>query len=41
MELLAKVVKKALGIDAVYNFYAPPTLIMLSNEKENVKGVLK
>ncbi|OBR92559.1 MULTISPECIES: nitroreductase family protein [Clostridium] len=39
MELLAKVVKKALGIDAAYNFYAPPTLIMLSNEKENVNGL--
>ena len=35
IELLAKVVRDALGRDSGYNFYAPPTLIMLSNEKDN------
>ena len=39
MESLAKVVGEALGRDAGYNFYAPPTLIMLSNEKDNVNGL--
>lgn len=39
IELLAKVVSEALSRDAGYNFYAPPTLIMLSNEKDNVNGL--
>jgi len=39
IELLAKVVRDALGRDAGYNFYAPPTLIMLSNEKDNTNGL--
>jgi len=39
IELLAKVVREALGRDAGYNFYAPPTLIMLSNEKDNTNGL--
>ena len=39
IELLAKVVREALGRDVGYNFYAPPTLIMLSNEKDNVNGL--
>ena len=39
IELLAKVVREALQRDAGYNFYAPPTLIMLSNEKDNVNGL--
>ena len=39
LELLAKVVREALGRDAGYNFYAPPTLIMLSNEKDNTNGL--
>ena len=39
IELLAKVVREALGRDAGYNFYAPPTLIMLSNDKDNVNGL--
>ena len=39
IELLAKVVRESLGRDAGYNFYAPPTLIMLSNEKDNTNGL--
>lgn len=39
IDLLAKVVREALGRDAGYNFYAPPTLIMLSNEKDNSNGL--
>lgn len=39
IDLLAKVVRKALGRDEGYNFYAPPTLIMLSNEKDNTNGL--
>lgn len=39
IELLAKVVREALGRDAGYNFYAPPTLIMLSNDKDNTNGL--
>lgn len=39
IELLAKVVREALQRDEGYNFYAPPTLIMLSNEKDNVNGL--
>ena len=38
IELLAKVIRDSLGRDAGYNFYAPPTLIMLSNEKDNPEG---
>lgn len=39
IQLLAKVVREALGRDENYNFYAPATLIMLSNEKENSNGL--
>ena len=39
IDLLAKVIREALGRDEGYNFYAPPTLIMLSNEKDNVNGL--
>lgn len=39
IELLAKVVREALGRDAGYNFYSPPTLIMLSNDKDNTNGL--
>jgi nitroreductase len=39
MELLAKVIGEALGRDGGYNFYAPPTLIMLSNDKDNTNGL--
>lgn len=39
IELLAKVVREVLGRDAGYNFYAPPTLIMLSNDKDNTNGL--
>jgi len=39
IELLAKVVREALGRDAGYNFYAPPTIIMLSNEEDNTNGL--
>jgi len=39
IELLAKVVREALGRDVGYNFYAPPTLIILSNEKDNTNGL--
>ena len=39
IELLAKVVREALGRDEGYNFYGPPTLIMLSNEKDNTNGL--
>lgn len=39
IELLAKVVREALGRDAGYDFYAPPALIMLSNDKDNTNGL--
>jgi len=39
IEALAKVIREALGRDEGYNFYAPPTLILLSNEKDNPNGV--
>lgn len=39
IEALAKVVRNALGRDEGYNFYAPPTLILLSNEKDNTNGL--
>ncbi|EKQ50254.1 MULTISPECIES: nitroreductase [unclassified Clostridium] len=39
IEQLAKVIREALGRDAGYNFYAPPTLIMLSNDKDNTNGL--
>ena len=39
IELLAKVVREALGRDSGYNFYAPPTLIILSNDKDNTNGL--
>ena len=39
IEALEKVVRKALGRDEGYNFYAPPTLILLSNEKVNTNGL--
>lgn len=39
IEQLAKVVREELGRDEGYNFYGPPTLIMLSNEKDNTNGL--
>ncbi|MGN0144281.1 MAG: nitroreductase family protein [Clostridium sp.] len=36
---LAKVIREELGRDEGYNFYAPPTLIMLSNERDNTNGL--
>lgn len=36
---LAKVVREELGRDEGYNFYAPPTLIMLSNDRDNSNGL--
>lgn len=39
IEVLAKVIRDALGRDNGYNFYAPPTLILLSNEKDNTNGL--
>ncbi|WP_234124087.1 nitroreductase family protein [Clostridium hydrogenum] len=39
IDLLAKVVREALGRDEGYNFYKPATLIMLSNDKENTNGL--
>ena len=39
MEQLAKVIRETLGKDSGYNFYAPPTLIMLSNDKDNTNGL--
>ena len=39
IEQLAKVIREALGRDEGYNFYAPPTLIMLSNDKDNTNGL--
>lgn len=39
VELLAKVTRETLGRDAGYNFYGPPTLIMLSNDKDNTNGL--
>lgn len=39
IEALAKVVREELGRDEGYNFYAPPTLIMLSNERDNINGL--
>lgn len=39
IEKLAKVVRTALNKDGSYNFYNPPTLIMLSNDKDNTNGL--
>lgn len=39
MELLAKVIAKALGRDEGYGFYNAATLIMVSNDKENTNGL--
>jgi len=39
IQSLAKVIREALGRDEGYNFYAPPTLILLSNEKDNTNGL--
>lgn len=39
IEALAKVVREELGRDERYNFYSPPTLIMLSNERDNNNGL--
>ncbi|GAA0076395.1 nitroreductase [Clostridium sp. CTA-5] len=39
IENLAKVVRTALNKDENYNFYNPPTLIMLSNDKDNTNGL--
>lgn len=39
IELLAKVVRKALEKDEGYNFYKPVTLIMVSNDRENTNGL--
>lgn len=39
IEELAKIVREELGRDERYNFYEPPTLIMLSNEKDNNNGL--
>lgn len=39
IEELAKVVREELGRDTGYNFYAPPTLIMLSNDRDNSNGL--
>lgn len=36
---LAAVVRKALGRDESYNFYAPEVLIMLSDERDNSNGL--
>ena len=36
---LAKIVREELGRDEGYNFYAPPTLIMLSNDRDNSNGL--
>lgn len=36
---LAKVVREELGRDKGYNFYAPSTLIMLSNDRDNSNGL--
>lgn len=36
---LAKVIREELGRDEGYNFYAPPTLIMLSNDRDNTNGL--
>jgi nitroreductase len=39
IEALAKVIRETLGRDEGYNFYAPPTLILLSNDKTNPNGL--
>ncbi|PJI08200.1 MULTISPECIES: nitroreductase family protein [Clostridium] len=39
IELLAKVVRKAIGKGESYNFYKPATLILVSNDKENSNGL--
>lgn len=39
IELLAKVIRKALGRDESYNFYLPVTLILLSNDRDNSNGL--
>ena len=39
IEVLAKVVREKLGRNEGYNFYAPPTLILVSNDRENSNGL--
>lgn len=39
IELLAKVIREALGRDESYNFYLPVTLILLSNDRDNSNGL--
>lgn len=39
IEALAKAVREELKRDEGYNFYAPPTLIMVSNDKDNTNGL--
>lgn len=39
IELLAKVIRQALGRDESYNFYSPVTLILLSNDRDNSNGL--
>lgn len=39
IELLAKVIRQALGRDENYNFYSPVTLILLSNDRDNSNGL--
>lgn len=39
IQALAKVIREALGRDESYNMYNPPTIILLSNDKENSNGL--
>ena len=39
IEALAKVVREILGRNEGYNFYAPPTLILVSNDRDNSNGL--
>ncbi|MDS0524674.1 nitroreductase family protein [Clostridium sp. SHJSY1] len=39
IQALSKVIREALGKDENYNMYNPPTIILLSNDKDNNNGL--
>ncbi|MBD7912155.1 MULTISPECIES: nitroreductase family protein [Clostridium] len=39
IEALSKVIREALGRDKSYNMYNPPTIILLSNDRDNSNGL--
>jgi nitroreductase len=39
IQALAKVIREALGRDESYNMYNPPTIVLLSNDRDNSNGL--